>query len=156
MPQRIAPCLWFDGQAEEAARFYIGIFKNSKISKVSYYGEAGREIHGGKPGAVLAVAFELDGQSFSALNGGPQFKFNEAISFVVRCEDQDEIDFYWNALSAGGSEVQCGWLKDKFGLSWQIVPANIGELLSTPQAMQAMMTMKKLDIATLKQAGSPS
>jgi predicted 3-demethylubiquinone-9 3-methyltransferase (glyoxalase superfamily) len=160
MPQRITPCLWFDGQAEEAARFYTGIFKNSKISKVSHYGEAGREIHGGKPGAVLAVAFELDGQSFSALNGGPQFKFNEAISFQVNCATQEEVDYYWDKLSAGGDPKAqvCGWLKDKYGASWQIVPTVLLEMLTHPDqkkadlAMQAMLKMKKLDIAALQRA----
>ena len=160
MPQRITPCLWFDGQAEEAARFYTGIFKNSKISKVSHYGEAGREIHGGKPGAVLAVAFELDGQSFSALNGGPQFKFNEAISFQVNCATQEEVDYYWDKLSAGGEPKAqvCGWLKDKYGASWQIVPTVLLEMLTHPDqkkadlAMQAMLKMKKLDIAALQRA----
>jgi predicted 3-demethylubiquinone-9 3-methyltransferase (glyoxalase superfamily) len=160
MPQRITPCLWFDGQAEEAARFYTGIFKNSKISKVSHYGEAGREIHGGKPGAVLAVAFELDGQSFSALNGGPQFKFNEAISFQVNCATQEEVDYYWDKLSAGGEPKAqvCGWLKDKYGASWQIVPTVLLEMLTQPDqkkadlAMQAMLKMKKLDIAALQRA----
>lgn len=160
MPQRITPCLWFDGQAEEAARFYTGTFKNSKISKVSHYGEAGREIHGGKPGAVLAVAFELDGQSFSALNGGPQFKFNEAISFQVNCATQEEVDYYWDKLSAGGEPKAqvCGWLKDKYGASWQIVPTVLLEMLTQPDqkkadlAMQAMLKMKKLDIAALQRA----
>jgi predicted 3-demethylubiquinone-9 3-methyltransferase (glyoxalase superfamily) len=160
MPQRITPCLWFDGHAEEAARFYTGNFQNSKISKVSHYGEAGREIHGGKPGTVLAVAFELDGQSFSALNGGPQFKFNEAISFQVNCATQEEVDYYWDKLSAGGEPKAqaCGWLKDKFGASWQIVPTVLLEMLTHPDqkkadlAMQAMLKMKQLDIAALQRA----
>jgi predicted 3-demethylubiquinone-9 3-methyltransferase (glyoxalase superfamily) len=158
--QRIAPCLWFDHQAEEAARFYTSIFKNSKIGTITRYGEAGREIHGKPPGSVLTVAFELDGQPFTALNGGPVFKFNEAISFQVNCETQEEIDFYWMKLSAGGDEKaqQCGWLKDKFGVSWQIVPSIISQLISDPdtaksqRVMQALFQMKKLDIAKLKQA----
>lgn len=157
---RITPCLWFDSQAEEAARFYAGIFKNSKIGTITRYGEAGREIHGQAPGTVLTVAFELDGQSFTALNGGPVFKFNEAISLQVHCETQEEMDYYWDKLSAGGdpNAQQCGWLKDKFGLSWQIVPRVLVEMLSDPdqsksqRAMQAMLKMKKLDIAELKRA----
>jgi predicted 3-demethylubiquinone-9 3-methyltransferase (glyoxalase superfamily) len=147
---RITPFLWFNDNAEEAVNFYMSIFKNSKILDVKRYGEAGP----GPKGSVMVIAFELDGQEFTALNGGPHFQFTEAVSFVVKCEDQAEIDFYWDALTAGGGEVQCGWLKDKFGLSWQVVPKNIGELIGTPAAMQAMMTMKKLDIATLKRAAS--
>jgi predicted 3-demethylubiquinone-9 3-methyltransferase (glyoxalase superfamily) len=148
--QKITPFLWFDNNAEEAVNFYLSIFKNSKVLDVKRYGEAGP----GPAGSVMVIAFELNGQKFTALNGGPYRQFNEAVSFVVNCDDQAEIDFYWDALSAGGGEVQCGWLKDKFGLSWQVVPTNIAELLSTPAAMQAMMKMKKLDIATLKQAAS--
>ena len=126
--QKIVPCLWFDSQAEEAAKYYTGIFKNSKITNVSHYTEAGREIHGRKAGSVMTVAFELDGQPFTALNGGPDFKFNEAISFQVICETQKEIDHYWDKLSQGGDPKaqQCGWLKDKFGLSWQVVPEGPG------------------------------
>ncbi len=158
--QSITPCLWFDDQAEEAVGFYTGIFKNSKISKTSRYGEAGKEIHGKQPGSVMTMAFELDGQRFTALNGGPMFKFSEAVSFQVNCDTQDEVDHYWNTLSAGGDPKaqQCGWLKDKFGLSWQIVPRVLPELLTDPdyeksqRAMQAMMQMKKLDIAALKRA----
>jgi predicted 3-demethylubiquinone-9 3-methyltransferase (glyoxalase superfamily) len=158
--QPITPCLWFDTQAEEAARFYTGIFKNSKIGTIARYGEAGREVHGGVPGTVLTVEFELDGQPFTALNGGPVFKFNEAISFQIMCRTQEEVDHYWNRLSEGGDEKaqQCGWLKDKYGVSWQVVPAVLPELLSDPdtakaeRAMKAMLQMKKLDIAGLKRA----
>jgi predicted 3-demethylubiquinone-9 3-methyltransferase (glyoxalase superfamily) len=152
--QKITPFLWFDTQAEEAASFYVSIFPNSKIGKVARYGKAGP----GPPGSVMTVEFQLDGQSFVALNGGPVFKFTEAISFVVNCQTQDELDSYWDKLSAGGSEVQCGWLKDKFGLSWQIVPTVLTELLSDPdpgrpqRVMKALLTMNKLDIAALKNA----
>jgi predicted 3-demethylubiquinone-9 3-methyltransferase (glyoxalase superfamily) len=122
--QRITPCLWFDDQAQEAAEFYTAIFRNSRIIKIARYGEAGREAHGRPPGSVMTVAFELDGQAFTALNGGPIFKFNEAVSLQINCEAQEEVDHYWNALSKGGDDQaqQCGWLKDKFGLSWQVVP----------------------------------
>ena len=158
--RQITPCLWFDDQAEEAAEFYTGIFKNSKVLSISRYGEAGRDVHGRPPGSVMTVAFELDGQAFTALNGGPVFKFNEAISFQVNCETQEEVDHYWNKLSAGGDEKaqQCGWLKDKFGVSWQIVPTVLPELLmganpkKSGRAMEAMLQMKKLDIARLKRA----
>jgi predicted 3-demethylubiquinone-9 3-methyltransferase (glyoxalase superfamily) len=156
----ITPCLWFDNQAEEAARYYTGIFKNSKIGTISRYGEAGREVHGQKPGTVMTVAFELNGQPFTALNGGPIFKFNEAISFQIMCETQEEVDQYWNKLSAGGDSKaqQCGWLKDKYGLSWQVVPTVLAAMMSDPdqekagRAMEAMLQMKKLDIAELKRA----
>jgi predicted 3-demethylubiquinone-9 3-methyltransferase (glyoxalase superfamily) len=158
--QRITPCLWFDHQAEQAAKFYISIFKHSKIVTVSHYGEAGREVHGQAAGTVMTVAFELDGQTFTALNGGPIFKFNEAISFQINCETQEEVDHYWNKLSAGGDEKaqQCGWLKDKYGLSWQVVPRILIEMLTDPdaaksqRAMQAMLQMKKIDIGKLKRA----
>ena len=146
--QKITPFLWFDHQAEEAARFYTSIFPNSKVVKVLRYGETGP----GPAGSAMTVEFQLDGQSFVALNGGPHFKFTEAISFVVNCQTQDEVDAYWEKLSAGGAQVQCGWLKDKFGLSWQVVPARIGELISTPKGMEAMMKMKKLNIAELEKA----
>jgi predicted 3-demethylubiquinone-9 3-methyltransferase (glyoxalase superfamily) len=157
---RIAPCLWFDSQAEQAAAFYISVFKNSRIVSVSRYGDAGREIHQRPAGSVMAVTFELDGQPFTALNGGPVFKFNEAVSLQVFCENQTEIDFYWNALSTGGdpSAQQCGWLKDQFGLSWQVVPAVLNELLkdhnseTAQRALDAMLHMKKLDIAELERA----
>jgi predicted 3-demethylubiquinone-9 3-methyltransferase (glyoxalase superfamily) len=160
MPKQITPCLWFDGQAEEAANFYTAIFKNSRITHVSHYGEAGQEIHGGKPGSVLTVAFELDGQSFTALNGGPSFKFNEAISFQIECATQEEIDYYWERLGAGGppEAQQCGWIKDKFGVSWQVIPAILSDLMSGPdpkasdRTMSALLKMKKLDIAALQRA----
>lgn len=158
--QKITPCLWFDDQAEAAVKFYTGIFGNSRIVNIARYGEAGREVHGKPPGSVMLVAFELDGQAFTALNGGPMFKFNEAISFQVSCANQGEVDYYWEKLSAGGDETaqQCGWLKDKFGVSWQIVPSVLPELLNDPdsaksqRAMQAMLKMKKLDIDELKRA----
>jgi predicted 3-demethylubiquinone-9 3-methyltransferase (glyoxalase superfamily) len=154
----IAPCLWFDGQAGEAAKFYTGIFKNSKIVKISRYGKEGHEIHRQPAGSVLTVAFELDGHRFTALNGGPLFKFNEAISFEVLCATQDEVDYYWKKLSDGGDPKaqQCGWLKDRFGVSWQIVPTMLIEMLGDPvsakseRAMKALLQMKKLDIAALK------
>ena len=153
--QRITPFLWFDDQAEAAAKFYVSVFKNSKITGTSHY--TGEEPSGQK-GSVMTVSFELDGQEFVALNGGPRFKFTEAVSFVVNCETQEEVDYYWEKLSAGGKEVQCGWLKDKYGLSWQIVPTVLGELLSDKDAaksrrvMDAMLKMVKLDIKQLKQA----
>jgi predicted 3-demethylubiquinone-9 3-methyltransferase (glyoxalase superfamily) len=144
---RVTPFLWFDANAEEAVDFYLSVFKNSRrIDEMRIPGESGTH-------KVLTIAFELDGLKFTALNGGPMFKFNESVSFVVRCDSQDEIDYYWSKLIAEGSEGQCGWLKDKFGLSWQIVPGRIAELLSSPQAMQALMGMKKLNIAELEQAG---
>jgi predicted 3-demethylubiquinone-9 3-methyltransferase (glyoxalase superfamily) len=158
--RKIIPCLWFDSQAEEAAKFYVSIFERSRITGLSHYGKEGQEVHGGKPGSVLTVAFELDGQPFTALNGGPLFHFTEAISFQVMCETQDEIDRYWSKLSAGGDEKaqQCGWLKDKFGLSWQVVPAVLPALIGDPdpakagRVMKALLPMKKLDIQALKQA----
>lgn len=158
--QKIAPCLWFDGQAETAANFYVGIFKNARITQVSRYGKEGYEIHHHRAGSVMTVAFELDGQLFTALNGGPEFKFSEAISFQVFCDTQEEIDGYWDQLSAGGDEnaKQCGWLKDRFGVSWQIVPSMLPDMVGDPdspnaqRAMKAMMQMKKLDIAELKRA----
>jgi len=152
--QRIVPFLWFDSNAEEAANFYVSIFKRSKIVSISRYGETGP----GPKGSVMVVTFELDGQELMALNGGPQFKFSEAISLLVNCRNQDEVDDYWEKLSAGGQEVQCGWLKDKFGLSWQVFPTILGELLTDkdPQkrerVMKAMLRMKKIDIAGLKRA----
>jgi predicted 3-demethylubiquinone-9 3-methyltransferase (glyoxalase superfamily) len=158
--QRITPCLWFDRQAEDAATFYTSIFKNSRIGAISRYGEAGREHHGMPPGTVLTVSFELDGHSFTALNGGPQFTFNEAISLQVNCDTQQEIDHYWNRLSEGGDprSQQCGWLKDRFGLSWQVVPTVLPRLMTDPDAkkservMTALLKMKKLDIAALERA----
>jgi predicted 3-demethylubiquinone-9 3-methyltransferase (glyoxalase superfamily) len=157
---RIAPCLWFDDRAEEAARFYVGIFKNSKIREISRYSDAGHEVHGRPAGSVMAVSFELDGQPFTALNGGPLFKFSEAISFQISCETQEEVDHYWSKLSAGGDKnaQQCGWLKDRFGLSWQVVPTVLLQMLMDPdpakskRAMEAMLQMKKLDITNLKRA----
>jgi predicted 3-demethylubiquinone-9 3-methyltransferase (glyoxalase superfamily) len=157
---KIAPCLWFDDQAEAAAKFYTGIFRNSKIVKITRYGKAGQEVHGGKPGSVLTVAFELDGQAFTALNGGPVFKFNEAISLQVFCDTQEEVDYYWEKLSAGGEPKaqQCGWLKDRYGVSWQVVPVALIEMIGDPdqaradRAMAALLKMKKLDIAELKRA----
>jgi predicted 3-demethylubiquinone-9 3-methyltransferase (glyoxalase superfamily) len=152
---KITPFLWFDTQAEEAARFYISIFKHSKIVNVARYGEAGP----GPKGSAMTVAFRLDGQDFIALNAGPQFTFTEAVSFVVNCETQQEVDDYWRTLTAGGGEEsQCGWLKDKFGLSWQVVPTALSTLLGDPdpqkskRVMEAMLTMRKIDIATLQQA----
>ena len=158
--QKITPCLWFDSNAEEAVNFYTSIFKNSKIGNISRYGEAGYEIHGKPAGTVLTMEFELNGQAFTALNGGPMFKFNEAISFQVNCESQEEVDYYWEKLSEGGDENAqvCGWLKDKYGLSWQIVPTVLGEMLQDKDAgksgrvMEALLKMKKLDIEKLKEA----
>jgi predicted 3-demethylubiquinone-9 3-methyltransferase (glyoxalase superfamily) len=158
--QLITPCLWFDDQAEQAASFYISVSRNSKITKISRYGEAGQEIHHQKPGTVMVVAFELDGQALTALNGGPVFTFNPAISFMVNCNTQDEIDYYWSKLTRGADSKaqQCGWLTDKFGVSWQIVPGVLPELLTDPdleksgRAMRAMLQMKKIDIAALKRA----
>jgi predicted 3-demethylubiquinone-9 3-methyltransferase (glyoxalase superfamily) len=162
MPIRhtITPCLWFDDQAEEAAEFYTSIFKNSRIGTIARYGEAGREVHGKPAGAVMTVAFELAGQTFTALNGGPVFKFNEAISLQVTCETQDEVDYYWAKLSEGGDEKaqQSGWLKDKYGVSWQVVPSVLIELVSdrdsakSGRAMEAMLQMKKIDIDALRRA----
>ena len=158
--RRISPCLWFDGQAEQAANFYTAIFDNSRITEVSRFSDAGQEIHGRPAGSVMVVAFELDGQPFLALNGGPQFKFNEAVSFQIECETQKEVDYYWEKLGAGGDPraQQCGWLKDRFGLSWQVVPKVLIEMLKDHQspkarrAMEAMLEMKKLDIEQLERA----
>ncbi len=160
--QKITPCLWFDHQAEEAAKFYTAIFKNSKIVNIARYGETGHDVHGKAAGTVMTVAFELDGHPFSALNGGPVFKFNEAISFQISCETQEEVDYYWENLSAGGDEraQQCGWLKDKYGVSWQVVPTVLVQMLNDPdsgksqRAMEAMLKMKKIDIDKLKRAYS--
>jgi predicted 3-demethylubiquinone-9 3-methyltransferase (glyoxalase superfamily) len=152
--QKITPCLWFDTEGEQAAEFYTSVFPNSRILEVARYGEAGPR----PAGTVLTVEFELDGQHFTALNGGPVFTFDEAISFQVSCEDQDEVDYYWDTLAAGGEESQCGWVKDRFGVSWQIVPTALPELLSDPdparaqRAMQAMLGMKKIDIAAVRAA----
>ena len=158
--QQISPCLWFDGQAEEAANFYVSVFKKGRIGRICRYPDVGRETHGGAPGSVMTVEFELNGLPFLALNGGPIFKFNEAVSLQVLCETQDEIDYYWEALGAGGDPKArvCGWLKDKYGLSWQIVPKGIEKLYSdhkspaTKRAFAKMMEMSKLDIAALEAA----
>ena len=158
--RKITACLWFDDQAEEAARFYAGIFPRSRILHVSRYGEAGREVHGKEPGSAMAVEFELDGERFTALNGGPLFHFNEAISLMIHCKTQREVDHYWEKLSQGGDEAaqQCGWLKDRYGLSWQVVPDALPDLIGGPdpvksqRAMQAMLGMKKLDIEALRRA----
>jgi predicted 3-demethylubiquinone-9 3-methyltransferase (glyoxalase superfamily) len=160
MQQKIVPNLWFDTQAEEAANFYVSVFKSSRILNVSHYTEAGPR----EPGLVMTVEFELDGQRFVGINGGPEFTFDEAVSFQIDCEDQDEIDYYWKTLSEGGEEGPCGWLKDRFGLSWQVVPKGIDELFNDPdpqrasRAMKAMLGMGKLDIAALKAAadGEPA
>jgi predicted 3-demethylubiquinone-9 3-methyltransferase (glyoxalase superfamily) len=158
--QRITPFLWFDDQAEEAAKFYTSIFKNSKITKTARYDKAGEKASGRKAGSVMTVGFELDGQDFVALNGGPHFRFTEAISFVVNCETQTEVDHFWEKLSAGGKEVQCGWLKDKYGVSWQIVPTILPELLSNKdpakaqRVMEAMLKMIKLGVKELKAAAA--
>lgn len=157
-PQTITPCLWFDTEAEEAAKFYCSVFDNSRITMISHYGEEGHEIHGKPAGSVMVVQFELDGQKFIAMNGGPQFKFDEAISFQVHCADQKEVEYYWEKLTEGGKEVACGWLKDKFGLSWQVVPTVLYELLTdkdyaaSQRVMKAFMQMKKYDIAALRRA----
>jgi len=156
--RKVTPCLWFDTQAEEAAKFYVTVFKNSKIKKISRYGEAGRGTHGKKPGSVMVAEFELDGQPFVALNGGPNFKFTEAVSFQVYCDTQDEINHFWNALSKGGQEGSCGWLKDKYGLSWQVVPSVIPKMMTDPdnkksdRVMNAVLKMKKFDLEKLQQA----
>ena len=154
MTKDITICLWFDNQAEEAANFYTTVFKDSKILSASRYGKEGFENHGQKEGTVMTISFNLKGQSFTALNGGPLFKFNESVSFQVFCEDQEEIDYYWENLTAnGGEEGQCGWLKDKYGVSWQIIPDNLSELMSDPskkgRVTNAFMQMKKLDIFKL-------
>ena len=157
---RIAPCLWFDTQAEEAARYYTGIFKHSRINQITRYSDAGQEVHHKPAGSVLTVEFELDGTKFTALNGGPDFKFNEAVSFQIFCETQDEIDYYWNRLTPGGDPAAqvCGWLKDRYGVSWQVVPNIMAELIAdenspgAKRAMEAMMKMKKLDIEELRRA----
>lgn len=158
--QKITPCLWFDDNAEEAAKFYTSIFKNSKIGAVTRYGKEGHEIHGRPAGSAMTITFKLDGQEFMGLNGGPVFKFNEAVSFIVHCKTQKEIDYFWENLSAGGNPKaqQCGWLKDKFGVSWQIVPTILEKLLNpkdsrkADRVIKAILQMKKLDIKALQQA----
>jgi predicted 3-demethylubiquinone-9 3-methyltransferase (glyoxalase superfamily) len=158
--QKITPCLWFDTQAEEAAKFYTSVFKNSRIGRISRYGKEGHEIHGRPEGSVLTVEFELNGQPFTALNGGPLFKFNEAVSFQVFCDSQQELDSYWEKLSKGGDTKaqQCGWLKDQYGVSWQVVPTQLAAMLQdkdsskSERVMKELLQMKKLDIARLEQA----
>lgn len=156
--KKLVPCLWFDDQAEDAANFYISIFENSRITKVTRYGEAGKEVHGRPAGSVMTVEFELDGEPFTALNGGPVFQFTEAVSFQIICETQADVDVFWDRLREGGDEraQQCGWLKDRFGVSWQVIPDGVDELIGDPgsersqRAMQAMLQMKKLDIDELR------
>ena len=155
---KIMPCLWFDTQAEEAAKFYASVFKSSKIGKISRYGREGFEVHGKKAGTVMTVELEIEGQKFVALNGGPQFTFDEAVSFQVYCESQEEVDYFWSRLTEGGKEGPCGWLKDRFGLSWQVVPVALLEMMldrdasKSARVMNAFMQMKKFDIAALKRA----
>lgn len=155
---KITSCLWFDDKAEEAAKFYVSMFKNSRLGNITRYGEAGAEVSGRPKGSVMTATFEIEGQEFMALNGGPHFKLSEAVSFIVNCETQKEIDAFWEKLSDGGEQGVCGWLKDKFGLSWQIVPTVLGEMMQdndpekTNRVMRAILHMKKLDIAQLRQA----
>jgi len=156
--RKITPCLWFDGQAEDAAKHYVSIFDNSKIGRISHYSEEGTDIHGREAGSVMVVEFELEGQKFVGLNGGPQFTFSEAISFMIDCETQDEVDYFWEKLSEGGKEVACGWLKDKFGLFWQVVPNVLptmltdGDVEQRARVTKAFMQMTKFDIAALQRA----
>jgi predicted 3-demethylubiquinone-9 3-methyltransferase (glyoxalase superfamily) len=156
--QKITPFLWFDGKAEEAANLYVSLFKNSKIVNVTRYGDAGAKASGRPKGTVMTVTFQIEGQEFMALNGGPQFKFTEALSFFVNCETQEEVDELWEKLSAGGEKGRCGWLKDKFGMSWQIVPTALGKMLhdkdpeKSQRVMKAMLQMDKIDIKRLRQA----
>ena len=156
--QKITPCLWFDNQAEEAVKFYVSIFKNAKIGNITRYGKEGYEIHRRPAGTVMTVTFQLDGQEFMALNGGPYFKFTEAISFIVNCKTQQEVDRFWEKLSEGGEKGQCGWLKDKYGVSWQIVPTVLPKMMldkdtrKSERVMQALLQMRKLEITRLKQA----
>ena len=156
--KKITPCLWFDTQAEEAAKFYASVFKNCKIGKISRYGKEGFEVHGKKAGTVMTVEFEIEGQKFLALNGGPHFKFNEAVSFQVPCETQEEIDDFWSSLAKDGEEGRCGWLKDKFGLSWQVFLRALPEMLmdgnseTAQRVIRSMLKMRKIDIAALRRA----
>lgn len=156
--QKLTPCLWFDTQAEQAADFYTSIFANWQIKQISRYGKAGRDLHGRQPGSVMVVEFEFEGQAFTALNGGPIFQFNEAVSFQVMCDTQDEIDRFWTRLAEGGQEGQCGWLKDRFGLSWQIMPSELLQMMTDAggerleRVIEAVMKMKKLDVAALRHA----
>jgi predicted 3-demethylubiquinone-9 3-methyltransferase (glyoxalase superfamily) len=158
--QKITPFLWYDNQAEEAANFYVSLFKDSKIGDIARYDEAGAKAAGRPVGSVMVIDFQLEGQEFAAINGGPHFKFTEAVSFVVNCGNQEEVDYFWDKLVEGGQESQCGWLKDKYGLSWQIVPTILHELLKDKDAakakrvMEAMLKMKKIDIAALKRAAA--
>jgi predicted 3-demethylubiquinone-9 3-methyltransferase (glyoxalase superfamily) len=155
---RIMLCLWFDSQAEEAAKFYASVFKNSKIGKISRYGKEGFEVHGRKAGTVMTVEFEIEGQKFVALNGGPHFQFNEAVSFQIHCETQSEIDYFWSKLTEGGKEQPCGWVKDKFGLSWQVIPNALPQMLmdenseKAQRIMKSMLQMRKIDLDALKRA----
>jgi predicted 3-demethylubiquinone-9 3-methyltransferase (glyoxalase superfamily) len=155
---RITPCLWFDSQAEEAAKFYASVFKNSKIGKISHYGKEGFEVHGRKAGTVMTVEFEIEGQKFVALNGGPHFQFNEAVSFQIHCETQAEIDHFWSKLTEGGKEQPCGWVKDRFGLSWQVIPNALPQMLmdenseKAQRVMKSMLQMRKIDLDALKRA----
>jgi len=158
--QKITPCLWFDGEAEEAANYYCTLFKNSRITEISRYGNAGYEIHRRPAGSVMTVEFELEGQPFTALNGGPEFKFNEAVSFQVSCESQEDLDYHWDRLTQGGDEKAqiCGWLKDRYGVSWQVVPTLLAKMMTDPdvekrdRVMSAFLKMKKIDIAKLQEA----
>jgi predicted 3-demethylubiquinone-9 3-methyltransferase (glyoxalase superfamily) len=156
--QTITPCLWFDTQAEEAAKFYVSLFRNSKLGQITRYGDSGAKASGQARGSVMTVSFQLDGQNFTALNGGPHFKFNEAISLMINCETQEEVDDLWERLSKGGQILECGWVKDKYGLAWQVIPKGFVELISdkdpakAERAMQAMLKMKKLDVRELKRA----
>ena len=156
--QKITPCLWFDTQAEEAAKFYTSVFEKSRIKQIARYGKAGRDVHGKQAGSVMTVEFDIDGETFVALNGGPQFKFNEAVSFQVTCETQDEIYHCWKRLSQGGEEGPCGWLKDKYGVSWQIVPSALPQMMADAdgekkeRVMNAFLKMKKFDLETLQRA----
>ena len=156
--QKITPCLWFNDQAEEAMRFYVSVFKNSRVGRITHYGEAGAKVSGRPMGSVMTATFEIEGQEVMALNGGPHFTLSEAVSFIVKCDTQKEIDTFWEKLSEGGEKGVCGWLKDKFGLSWQIVPAMLSEMMQdkdaekTNRVMQTILQMKKLDIARLQEA----
>ena len=156
--QKITPCLWFDTEAEDAAKFYCSVFESAKINSISHYGKEGFEIHGRPAGSVMAVEFEIEGQKFVGLNGGPHFKFDEAVSFQIHCKTQDEVDYFWSKLSEGGQEGPCGWLKDKFGLSWQVVPDVLLKMLmdadhqKSQRVTKAFLQMKKFDIAALKRA----
>jgi predicted 3-demethylubiquinone-9 3-methyltransferase (glyoxalase superfamily) len=156
--QKITPCLWFNDQAEEAMRFYVSVFKNSKVGRITHYGEAGAKVSGRLKGSVMTATFEIEGQEFMALNGGPHFTLSEAVSFIVKCDTQEEIDTFWEELSEGGEKGVCGWLKDKFGLSWQIVPTVLSDMMQdkdpekTNRVMEAVLQMKKLDIARLQEA----